>query len=402
MTSAKNRKRSQTLPVALTEADIPRLPGIILTKRILLGLVNSQYDPMGLICPILIILKINLRDLFGPGVTLGWDDALPSELHEKWISVLSMFIRMGEIVVDRAVRPEGVEDVPELIGFADGSLMAYACAIYVRWKKVKKSQTDPDRYFVRLVCGKARVTSAKGTTTPRSEISGYLILVRLLKVVLNAMDEKPSRITTAVGSQCTISALEKAGGLLAPYFASRVSEALGILSELGEHAILDPVQHVPGILNPADIPTRDNTLPDEVRDDSTWQRGPAYLSLPREQWPFSRDFIDIVPESELRSPKAAFNAAVVEPWKNPLESRLSAVVLTVMSRSNCLAKTTHVTARLLKCYFGHSQDKISEPLTVDDIKVARLVQFIASMEPTVHALQKGELDPLTLLDPGFC
>ena len=77
------RKRSQTVAVGLTEIDIPRLPGMVLTKRILLGLVNSQYDPMGLICPLLIILKINLRDLFGPGSDLGLDDALPPGMHEK-------------------------------------------------------------------------------------------------------------------------------------------------------------------------------------------------------------------------------------------------------------------------------------------------------------------------------
>ena len=52
-----------------------------------------------------------------------------------------------------------VEDVPELIEFADGSLLAYACCINVRWKKVKTNQEDPNRYVVQLVCTKARVTS---------------------------------------------------------------------------------------------------------------------------------------------------------------------------------------------------------------------------------------------------
>ena len=59
---------------------------------------------MGLICPLLIILKINLCDLFGPGTNLGWDDAFPPNMHEKWVSVHSMFLSMDEIVVSRAVR----------------------------------------------------------------------------------------------------------------------------------------------------------------------------------------------------------------------------------------------------------------------------------------------------------
>ena len=70
------------------------------------------------------------------------------------------------------------------------------------------------------------------------------------------MDEKPEMITIAGDSQCTISATEKSGGTLAPYFASRVSEAMSNLEEISECTVVNEIQHVPGNLNPADIPTR--------------------------------------------------------------------------------------------------------------------------------------------------
>ena len=187
------------------------------------------------------------------------------------------------------------------------------CYLYTT-KKVKTHIADPDRHYVRLICAKARVTPLKGTTVPRSELSGFLILTRLLKVVVSAMDVKPSEVTIALDSQCTISALQKSGGLLAPYFASRVSEALGNLTELQDETVVNEIQHVPGTLNPADIPTRDYTVPAEVMDDSIWQNGPAYLTLPKTQWPFSRDFLDTVPDSELRAPRAAFNSVGIGPW----------------------------------------------------------------------------------------
>ena len=72
------------------------------------------------------------------------------------------------------------------------------CLIYQieeDWKNLDGS----DSYHVRLVCGKARVTSIKGTTAPRSEVSGFLIATRLLKVVINVMDVKPSQVTIATG-----------------------------------------------------------------------------------------------------------------------------------------------------------------------------------------------------------
>ena len=117
-------------------------------------------------------------------------------------------------------------DPPELICFSDGSLLAYAGAIYIRWTLAKNDDADTDQYVVRLVCAKARVTPARGTTAPRSEVSGLLILSRLLKVVVNAMDVKPSEVTIATDSQCTISALGKSNGLLAPFFASRILESI--------------------------------------------------------------------------------------------------------------------------------------------------------------------------------
>ena len=71
LTPARFKKRGTSVAADLTEAHIPRLVHMKLTKRYLLGLIDSQYDPMVLIWPILMILKINLRDLFGPEVDIG-------------------------------------------------------------------------------------------------------------------------------------------------------------------------------------------------------------------------------------------------------------------------------------------------------------------------------------------
>ena len=76
--------------------------------------------------PLTVILKIMLRGLYGPSVDLGWDDNLPPTLHQAWVDVISSFLQVGEIVINRAVKPEGTCGAPELIGFADVSLDAYA------------------------------------------------------------------------------------------------------------------------------------------------------------------------------------------------------------------------------------------------------------------------------------
>ena len=399
------KRKGEKVDRDLTVEDIPRLPDMKLTKRMLLSLVMSQYDPMGLVCPLLVILKIKLRGLYGPDRDLGWDKPIPSDLHVEWVDTITVFLQIGEIELNRSVRPEGVEDEPELIGFADGSLLAYACCIYIRWKRCKTSKEKPDRYVVQLVCAKVRVTSVRGTTAPRSEMSGFLILTRLLLVVVNAMDTKPSQVTTAVDSQCTISALDKSGGVLAPYFASRVSEAMANLAELAEQTIVHPVQHVPGLLNPADIPTRDKTTAEEVKMGSIWQGGPAYLTLPRDQWPFSRQFVDTVPEEEMRAPKAEFNIATAVPGVGNVGLRnmgITGMITEVMDKHNSWVKTIMVTARLVKGLLCVDRSKINKAPTVKDIRLAKTLQFVVSMEPSVDAYNKGQLTSLRpVLDNGI-
>ena len=203
-------------------------------------------------------------------------------------------------------------------------------------------------------------------------------------------------MTIATDSQCTISALGKSNGLLAPFFASRISESIENLSEVADETVVNPIQHVAGNLNPADIPTRDMTTPQEIMDDSVWQLGPTYLTLPKEDWPFSRDFMDSIPEQELRKPRAMFNlaSAGTDMWTCGLGPKITDMVLHVMRMSNCYSKTVSITARLMKGIFSQDRSKITECLTVRDLKMARRVQFMVSMGPTFKAVEEGKLDAL--------
>ena len=389
-----SKKRGVRSGQDLTIEDIPRLPNLTFTRRSLLGFVMAQYDPMGLISPILVILKIQLRKLYGTDVNLNWDDPIPAKQKDEWIEIIEMLLSMGDIVLDRAVKPPGTMGLPEIIGFWDGSLIAYACAVYVRWRMVQKNVDGSDTFSVKLVCGKARVVPVKGITAPRSEVSGFLILTRLLKVVINSMDDKPEMVTLAGDSQCTISATEKTGGTLAPYFASRISEAMSNLEELSEYTVIQEIQHVPGGLNPADIPTRARTNPDEVRSGSIWQSGPSYLAEPKELWPFSREFLDVLPAQEMRAPKAWFNSVNVSSQSGMDYSKFVRIVEDIMLRSNSWSKTTHVTARIIKALFSRDRSAIEDDLDVVDIKVARLIQFAVAMPPTIEALNAGKLTSL--------
>ena len=88
----------------LTVEERPRLLEMKLTRRMLLSLVVSQYDPMGLVRPLLVILKIQLRDLYWPERDLWWDKPIPSDLHIEWVETITMFLQIVEIELNRSFR----------------------------------------------------------------------------------------------------------------------------------------------------------------------------------------------------------------------------------------------------------------------------------------------------------
>ena len=75
--SVKNRK-GERLEADLKPEDIARLPDLKLTKRNLLGFVMGVFDPTGILAPITVKLKLELRRLFKPeDAHLEWDAQVP-------------------------------------------------------------------------------------------------------------------------------------------------------------------------------------------------------------------------------------------------------------------------------------------------------------------------------------
>ena len=116
---------------------------------------------------------------------------------------------------DRCTRPSNALGRPELVGYWDGSLLAYAALLYIRWLL----NTDPPSWRASLLCAKVRVTPVSGLTAPRTELNGSVVLGRVIDSAIPSLPVKPCRISMFGDSQCTISALESVTAVLGPYFA---------------------------------------------------------------------------------------------------------------------------------------------------------------------------------------
>ena len=83
--SKKNRGK-KTEP-DLTYEEIPKILKMKFTRRLVLRIVNSCYDPLGLVSVILVQLKIEMRKLYDKERNIGWDDDLPVEMKERWVEL---------------------------------------------------------------------------------------------------------------------------------------------------------------------------------------------------------------------------------------------------------------------------------------------------------------------------
>ena len=73
------------------------------------------------------------------------------------------------------------------------------------------------------------------------------------------------------------------------------------LEEVKEQTLIDKFYHIPGPQNIADMATRTGVMLHELAEGSLWQLGPKFLRMPRELWPISREFRNLLPKEEKRT-----------------------------------------------------------------------------------------------------
>ena len=246
-----------------------------LTKRRVLAFVMSQYDPLGLLAPLLLMAKLLLRPLYGSGYQGGWEDPLPEAQALRWQAFLTIALKTGELKVPRAVVWDSAEELT-LVAFWDGSLDAHASCLYLRAQG--KDAWGQDSVTVNLVYAKCRVAPLGRSTISKMELQGMVNVSRAVLKFVEAVDSHVARVVIAGDSMCALMSVRRDGTAYTPYFQHRVAEINRNLRDIsrlvGE---LEPTLKVAGEINPADICTRGKATMNDVQEGSAWQNGPEVL-----------------------------------------------------------------------------------------------------------------------------
>ena len=164
----------------------------LLTPRNLLSIVNGVYDPLGVGCPLTIRLRVAFRELFKTDSPFEWDTPISSEkMQSTWLELIQLIAATDGLYFSRSFKPLNAVGQCQLVCFFDGSDVAFAASVYIRWV------LDEGSVHVSLVCAKARVTPLHHISTPRSEMNGAVLLISLLHSVVRALSSAnitPERI----------------------------------------------------------------------------------------------------------------------------------------------------------------------------------------------------------------
>ncbi|GFW38356.1 uncharacterized protein TNCV_1332091 [Trichonephila clavipes] len=213
---------------------------IPVTKRKILSAVRRIFDPIRFTCPVTLEPKILLQEYWKLGVS--WDTELPlsiSRKFERWKEHLKC---LNNLEIPRCISKElSPNSDLSLHVFCDASKAAYASCVILR-TEVGGAIT------CQLVQARARVASIKPITIPKLELLACTIGSRLInttKIDLVLDNVLIYYWSDSVNALYWIKRKENWG----TFVNNRVQEIRRLTNP-------EDWKHIPGILNPADLPSR--------------------------------------------------------------------------------------------------------------------------------------------------
>lgn len=256
------------------------------TKRQVLRVVMSIFDPLGFLANFIIQGKVLLQDIWRN--KLDWDDEIPDKLNDKWIlwitdlkNIFNFKISRQYFDIDKNTRDSSCI---QLHIFTDASDKCYAAVAYLRIQNGNLVQTA-------FVSAKTRVAPLKPISIPRLELQAALMGARLGHSLKNNLRLSISTVFYWTDSKIVLHWIRSE----AQRFHVFVAQRLGEIQELTNSV---QWRHVASKENVADEATK-RSKPLDFSSKSTWLFGPKFLLKDNNDWPKEeRSNLDLIKNEE--------------------------------------------------------------------------------------------------------
>ena len=239
------------------------------TKRTLLSTINSVYDPLGIVSPVVLkgrhLLRLTTSKKYMETTgqarkELTWDEHLPDTILanlRSWLEVLPEVVHLcvNRIIIDPAATTY------DLHIFADASDIAIGNVLYAR-------SASPHGITVRFIQGESKVFPLHANSIPRLELCAAVAAVSQYRNFKRELTRQPETVTFYTDSKVVLGYLQNNSRAFTKYITSRVTYILAYTS-------VNQWKYVNTKENPADIATR-GLSPSQLKE-SIWFTGPQFL-----------------------------------------------------------------------------------------------------------------------------
>ncbi|XP_071085629.1 uncharacterized protein [Haliotis cracherodii] len=327
------------------------------TKRGLLSILTSVYDPIGFLSPLILKAKMIFQDECR--LRKGWDTALESISHERWSNWLSKLCHIEDFTVSRCVIPNDFCEMmsAELHHFADASIAGYGPVSYVR------IVDSCGRIHCSFLMAKSTLAPIKSITIPRLELCAAVLSVILDEMLRKELRMETEQSTFWTDSMIVLHYIKNDFQRYQTFVANRVTQ-------IREGSSPQSWRYVQSSLNPAEDASRGLDA-DELLAKENWLQGPSFLWENKDTWQKTPTVLPVSGEDlEVKKVKVNFASSdKVEPsTTDRLLSRYSSwyhlkkMVAWILRLKHCLLRRVRE---------GNSEERISmEPLVVSEMKQA--------------------------------
>ena len=241
------------------------------TRRQILSVISSVYDPLGIAGPFTLAGKLILQELVV--MKLGWDEDVPAKMERAWKGWLEDLPKLEALEVKRSLKPEGFGQIvsSQLHHFSDASMAGYGAVSYLRLVN------DRGQVHCAMVMAKSRVAPLKKMTVPRLELAAATVAVRLNAVITKELEIPIDQTTFWTDSTTVLRYLNNTTARYQIYVANR-------LAIIKDESSPSQWRFVPSEENPADDASR-GVKADMLLGRARWLSGPDFLTEEESKWP---------------------------------------------------------------------------------------------------------------------
>lgn len=333
------------------------------TRRGILSVVTSVYDPLGFVAPFILPAKALLQDLCRKN--LGWDDPISDDDLTRWRNWLVELPMLEKLKVNRCFKPINFEEVSssQLHHFADASQYAYGAVTYLRLTDTKGD------IHCSFITGKSRLAPLKQLTIPRLELSAAVVATRLDKMVRKEIGIQVDQSIFWTDTTCVLGYIANEDKRFHTFVANRVAAIQEVTSP-------SQWKHVGTKQNPADDASRGLSA-EALLKNERWLMGPGFLWKSEEAWPSHQHTDPTVAENdpEVKRERQVFSSTT-EAGMTTLSQlfgrfsqwhRLKKFVAWILRYRSNLLKAV---GRRKSGSMSHSKAVTIEPITVEEINKA--------------------------------